>query len=111
VRMFRRGLAPVEKQSRFRLVNWYYRKRRLTDNGRALPYMLLFYGAGRFFTEFLRHHPDDDILFGFLPEFSIHGLLMALVGGTLLFLNIHKTKKAALSNPEDALPTLNGQRH
>jgi len=110
VRLFRRGLMPEGKQSRFRLVNWYYRKRRMLDNGRALPYMLLFYGTGRFFTEFLRYHPEDDILFGFLPEFSIHALLMAVVGGYLLYRLIKKEKAAAVPE-EEALPTLKGQRH
>jgi len=91
VRMFRRGRVP--------------------DDGRALPYMLLFYGGGRFFTEFLRYHPTDDILFGFLPEFSIHALLMALVGGWLLYRNIREAKAAAQAAAEPILPELSGQRH
>lgn len=110
VRMLRRGLMPEGKQSRYRLVQWFYSRRRLQDDGRALPYMLLFYGTGRFFTEFLRHHPADDILFGFLPEFSIHALLMAVVGGILLYLNIQKAKAAARAEQEPVLPELKGQR-
>ena len=110
VRFFRRGLMPEGKQSRFRLVNWYRRKRHLPDDGKALPFMLLFYGTGRFFTEFLRHHPEEDILFGFLPEFSIHALLMALVGGLLLYRNYKKEKTAAAKAAEPTLPELSGQR-
>lgn len=110
VRMFRRGVMPEGKQSRFRLVNWFYRNRRLPDDGRALPYMLLFYGTGRFFSEFLRYHPAEDILFGFLPEFSVHALLMALVGGLLLYRIAKKEKAAACAVEETPLPELSGQR-
>ena len=110
VRMFRRGCMPEKNASRFRVVNWYYRRRRLPDNGRALPYTLLFYGTGRFFTEFLRYHPKEDILFGFLPEFSILALLMALLGGFLLYRNIRKSNDSAIAEEEPQLPELSGQR-
>lgn len=108
VRMFRRGRMPEGKQSRFRLVNWYYRNRRMPDDGSALPYMLLFYGIGRFFTEFLRYHTEEDILFGFLPEFSIHALLMVLVGGLLLYRKVKKEKAASVEEP--SLPELRATR-
>ncbi len=108
IRLFRRGRWPYESKGRSRLMAWYLKGRRQPDNGKALPYMLLFYGTGRFFTEFLRYHPDDDILFGFLPEFSIHALLMALVGGFLLY---RISKKSRLSEVgEDTLPALKAQR-
>ena len=110
VRFFRRGYWPVERQFRSRVMAWYLKGRRQPDDGRALPYMLLFYGTGRFFTEFLRYHPTDDILFGFLPEFSVHALLMATVGGLLLY-RIAKKEKAAAIAAEPSLPELKGVRH
>lgn len=90
VRMFRRGRVP--------------------DNGQALPLMLLLYGGGRFFTEFLRYHPAEDILFGFLPEFSVHALLMAAVGAVLLYCNIRKAKAVAAAAAESSLPEMGGRR-
>ena len=77
------------------LVRLLRRERGVEDNGRALPYTLLFYGTGRFCTEFLRHHPADDILFGFLPEFSVLALVMAAVGGALLLGLVGKKRPAA----------------
>ena len=109
VRMLRRGRLPESDKVRPQWMQWYYRKRRALDDGKALPYMLLFYGAGRFFTEFLRYHPEEDILFGFLPEFSVHALLMATVGGLLLYWNVQRTKVADREE-EDLLPTLSAQR-
>lgn len=108
IRLFRRGHWPYESKGRSRLMAWYLKGRRQPDDGKALPYMLLFYGTGRFFTEFLRYHPDDDILFGFLPEFSIHALLMALVGGFLLYRISKKSRLSAVG--EDTMPVLRAQR-
>ena len=110
VRMFRRGYWPYESKGRSRVMERYLQKRRLPDDGRALPYMLLFYGAGCFFTEFLRYHPEEDILFGFLPEFSVHALLMALVGGWLLYRIVRKERAVAAAAAEPSLPELSGQR-
>lgn len=109
VRMLRRGVMPDDERPRKRLAQWYYRNRHLPDNGRALPYMLLLYGGGRFFTEFLRYHPEEDILFGFLPEFSVHALLMVLVGALALYLNLRRTKATEVG--EDPLPQLKAQLH
>lgn len=111
VRMLRRGYAPAGKQSKYRLVNWYYRKRRLPDNGKALPCLLLFYGGGRVFTEFLRYQDPEHMLFGVVPSLSIVALLMAALGGLLLYLNIKKEKDSALAVEEKKLPTLKGQRN
>lgn len=110
VRMLRRGCMPEDTRPRWRVARWYYRKRRLPDDGRALPYLLLFYGSGRFFTEFLRFHEDEYKLFGFLPEFSLIALLMALVGGGLLYAIHRREKAAADAENEPALPSLSGQR-
>lgn len=110
VRMLRRGYLPEESNSRLRLVNWYYSKRRQLDDGKALPYLLVSYGVMRFFTEFLRHHEADEILFGFLPTLSILALIMALVGGAMLYYLHQKQKKAELASKESAFPTLKGQR-
>lgn len=107
VRMLRRGVLPEDTRPRKPLVQWYYRRRRQPDNGRALPYMLLLYGGGRFFTEFLRYHPEEDILFGFLPEFSVHALLMVLVGALTLYLNLRRTKAAEVG--EEPLTELKAQ--
>lgn len=76
-----------------------HRRGRVRDNGKALPYMLLLYGGGRFFTEFLRFHPEEDILFGFLPEYSVHALLMAAVGGLCLYL-AHRRPRGGEPIPE-----------
>ena len=108
VRVFRRGPWPYEGEGRSRVMAWYLQGRRQPDDGRALPYMLLIYGAGRFFTEFLRYHLTDDILFGFLPEFSVHALLMALVGGYMLHRLDCKDRAAAAA--ETPLPQLSGRR-
>ncbi len=108
VRILRRGYMPADDKKRPRLLQWYYSKRRMPDDGKALPYMLLFYGTGRFFSEFLRYHPEEDILFGFLPEFSIHALLMALVGGYLLYRIIKKEKAALVEEP--TLPEIKATR-
>lgn len=108
VRILRRDLLPEDGKPRPRLLAWFYSKRRQPDNGKALPYMLLFYGIGRFFSEFLRYHPEEDILFGFLPEFSIHALLMVLVGGLLLYRKVKKEKAASVEEP--SLPELRATR-
>ena len=109
VRMFRRGYLQEKPHSRYRFFNWFYSKRREPDNGRALPYTLLIYGTGRFFTEFLRHQPEDKVLFGFLPEFSVMALIMALIGGGLLLHNIRKTA-IAVGAADPKLPKIKAQR-
>lgn len=108
VRMLRRGYAPEGKRSKYRVVNWYYRKRRLLDDGKALPFMLLFYGGGRFFTEFLRYHEPEHVLFGFLPSLSVVALLMAGLGAALLYW--HSKKAMAATEEGEPLPALKGLR-
>ncbi len=110
VRILRRGYAPEGKQFRYRLLNWYYSKPRLPDDGRALAYLLLFYGGGRVVTEFLRYHDAEYKLFGFLPSLSVVALLMAMVGGLMLYF-ITKKEKTAAAMAEPSLPELKGQRH
>lgn len=110
IRLFRRGPLLYKPTGRSRVMDWYLKGRRQPDDGKALPYMLLFYGTGRFFTEFFRYHPAEDILFGFLPEFSVHALLMALVGGFLLYRIIKKEKAVATKEAEPTLYELSGQR-
>lgn len=108
VRMLRRGYAPEGKRSKYRVVNWYYRKRRLLDDGKALPFMLLFYGGGRFFTEFLRYHEPEHVLFGFLPSLSVVALLMAGLGAALLYW--HSKKAKAATEEGETLTALKGRR-
>lgn len=108
VRMLRRGYAPEGKRSKYRVVNWYYRKRRLLDDGKALPFMLLFYGGGRFFTEFLRYHEPEHVLFGFLPSLSVLALLMAGLGAALLYW--HSKKAKAATEEGETLTALKGRR-
>ena len=109
VRIFRRGYVQNPTISRYRFFNWFYSKQREPDNGRALPYTLLIYGTGRFFTEFLRYQPEDKMLFGFLSEFSVMALIMALIGGALLYCNVRKAK-AAQAPAEPELPSIKATR-
>lgn len=109
MRICRRGYMPQEEFTRSRVMNWYCRKRRLPDNGRALPYTLLCYGGMRMVTEFLRYHAPDHVWFGFLPDTFILAFLMALVGGFLLYRNIRKSK-AAEAPEEPQLPKIKANR-
>ena len=93
----------------FLLVRLFRRQRGTSDNDRALPYTLLFYGAMRMVTEFLRYHASDSVWFGFLPQTFVLALIMALVGGYLLYASISK-EKAAAASAEPELPELSGQR-
>ena len=111
VRMMRRGVVAEPKVSRFRLVTWYCRKQRQPDNGRALAYLLLLYGGGRFFTEFLRYHDPEYVLFGFLPSLSVVALLMAGVGAAMLHRSVVLEKVRIGAELEKNLPTLKGQRN
>lgn len=110
VRMFRRDHWPYASKGRSRFMAWYLKGRRQPDNGRALPYTLLCYGCMRMVTEFLRYHAPDHVWFGFLPDTFILALLMAVLGGFLLYRNIRKEKAAAIP-AESPLPELSGQRH
>ena len=110
VRMFRRQYVQNPTTSRYRFFNWFYSKQREPDNGRALPYTLLFYGGMRMVTEFLRYHEPDHVWFGFMPDTFILALLMTMVGGFLLYLNIRK-EKAATAPEEPRLPEIKAQRH
>ena len=68
-------------------------KKSYVPDGKTLPWMLLLYGIGRFFTEFL--HDNEKIWLG-CSDIAFHALFMALVGGgMLLWLHIPKMYRDA----------------
>lgn len=80
-------------------------------DGKNLAYFLLLYGACRFFTEMTRESTKDQWLFWRISDIHIHMLIMALVGGWLLYAIIRKEKAAVADAAEPILPELKGQRH
>lgn len=82
-----------------------------TPDGKNLPYFLLFYGICRFFSEMTRESTHEHWLFWRISDIHIHMLVMALVGGYLLYRNIRRAKAVAASAEEPQLPELNGVRH
>lgn len=89
VRIFRKGYVP---------------------DGKNLPYFLLLYGVCRFFSEFARESTCERWLFWRFSDVNIHMLVMALVGGLLLYRIYKKEKDAAAKAVEPTLPELSGQR-
>lgn len=85
-------------------------KKGYVPDGKNLPYFLLLYGVCRFFSEMTRESTSDLWLFWRISDIHIHMLVMALVGGLLLYANLRKTKAASASAEEPQLPELNGQR-
>lgn len=79
-------------------------------DGKNLPYFLLIYGIGRFFTETTRESTKEMWLIWRFSDIHIHMILMALVGGLLLYRNIRK-EKATVASEEPQLPELKAQRH
>ena len=80
-----------------------------TPDGKNLPYFLFFYGVCRFFSEFTRESTHDRWLFWRVSDIHFHMLLIAAVGGLLLW-RIFKKERAAEVGEEASLPVLNGQR-
>lgn len=79
------------------------RKKDYVPDGRTMPWMLLLYGVGRFFTEFLR---DNKKIWIGCSEISFHALFMAAVGLVLLIClsrkqNREKTEQVSLSVAEN----------
>lgn len=80
-----------------------------TPDGKNLPYFLLLYGVCRFFSEMTRESTHEDWIFWRISDIHIHMLVMAAVGGFLLWRVIKKERAVAVGE-EPALPILNGQR-
>ena len=80
-----------------------------TPDGKNLPYFLLFYGVCRFFSEFTRESTHEYWIFRRFSDIHIHMLLMAAVGGLMLWY-IRKKERAAEVGEESSLPTLKGMR-
>lgn len=80
-----------------------------TPDGKNLPYFLLFYGVCRFFSEMTRESTYDSWLFWRISDVHVHMLLMAVVGGVLLWL-VNRKERADAVGEEPKLPTLKGAR-
>lgn len=80
-----------------------------TPDGKNLPYFLLLYGTCRFFSEFTRESTKDYWLFWRFSDVHIHMLVMAAVGGFLLWY-VCKKERADRAGEELPLPTLKGRR-
>ncbi len=78
-------------------------------DGKNLPYFLLLYGVCRFFSEFTRESTRDHWIFWRFSDIHIHMLLMAAVGGLMLWY-IHKKERAPKAGEEASLSTLKGCR-
>jgi len=76
-----------------------------TPDGKNLPYFLLFYGICRFFSEFTRESTREHWLFWRFSDIHIHMIVMALVGGLMLWY-IRKKERAAAVGEESSLPVL-----
>ena len=80
-----------------------------TPDGKNLPYFLLLYGICRFFSEFTRESTAELWLFWRVSDIHVHMLLMAAVGGLLLW-RIAKKEQTSAVGEEPALPTIKGVR-
>ena len=85
-----------------------FRKGYVPD-GKMLPLFLLLYGVCRFFSEMTRESTKDLWLFWRISDVHLHMLVMAALGGFLLW-RITKRERTAAVGEETPLPTLNGQR-
>ena len=84
-------------------------RKNYVPDGKNLPYFLFFYGICRFLSETTRESTKEHWIFWRFSDIHIHMLLMAAVGGLLLWY-IHKKERAAEVGEEASLPTLTGQR-
>ena len=80
-----------------------------TPDGKNLPYFLLLYGICRFFSEFTRESTHEYWLFWRVSDIHVHMLVMAAVGGLLLWQIAKKERKSGVGE-EPALPTVKGVR-
>lgn len=78
-------------------------------DGKNLPYFLFFYGICRFFSEFTRESTHDHWIFWRFSDIHVHMIVMALVGGLMLWY-IHKKERADGVGEEPSLPTIGGVR-
>ena len=72
-----------------------------TPDGKNLPYFLLLYGVCRFFSEMTRESTRDWWLFWRISDVHFHMLVMAAVGGLLLW---HRVKKESLDRVGEGVP-------
>lgn len=84
------------------------RKNYIPD-GKNLPYFLLLYGTCRFFSEMTRESTDELWLFWRISDIHIHMLVMALVGGWLLW-RVVKKESAKTVGEEPSMPRVKGLR-
>lgn len=68
-------------------------RKNYTPDGKNLPWFLLLYGVCRFFSEMTRESAKADRLFWRISDIHIHMLVMAAVGGFLLW-RIAKKQRA-----------------
>lgn len=80
-----------------------------SPDGKNLPYFLLLYGTCRFFSEFTRESTRDFWLFWRFSDIHVHMLLMATVGGLMLWY-IRKKERVSEVGEESSLPILKGRR-
>lgn len=76
-------------------------------DGRNLPYFLLFYGVCRFFSELTRQSTADRWLFWRVSDIHLHMVLMALVGGWMLYAI---AQREGAARTESAQPAPRGRR-
>lgn len=84
-------------------------RKNYTPDGKNLPYFLFFYGVCRFFSELTRESTHEHWLFWRFSDIHIHMLVMAVVGGLMLW-QIDKKERAAEVGEEASLPTIKGVR-
>lgn len=80
-----------------------------TPDGKSLPYFLLLYGTCRFFSEMTRESTYESWLFWRISDVHVHMLVMAAVGGFLLWRIARKEQSAGVGE-DPALAVLKGRR-
>lgn len=84
-------------------------RKNYVPDGKNLPYFLLLYGTCRFFSEMTRESTSELWLFWRISDIHIHMLLMAVIGGLILW-RIRKKERAAAAGEGPVLPVLSGRR-
>ena len=84
-------------------------RRGYTPDGKNLPYFLLLYGVCRFFSEMTRESTREHWIFWRFSDVHIHMLLMAAVGGILLWYGMKKDCSDRVGE-ESSLPVIRGRR-
>ena len=80
-----------------------------TPDGKNMAWFLLLYGVCRFFSEFTRESTYDYWLFWRFSDVHVHMLLMATVGGLMLWY-IRKKERVSEAGEGPSLPILKGRR-